>query len=262
MIDEAKIQSVYKYIDKNGIPIKSILAKIGVTISLENPYDKIFLEKEKLIANKVVSRELVFGLPFDLSQKEQEDIVLKYIYDTTGYKFSNPHSLLDYPNINGLPFLLFLNEHDENRKISLGKNIIPGSLFIRSKYCNYGFKTLGTIEHIQGSLGLDSIMDDLGNLKRVDDDIWFSNHVGEHKLKTLSPLEYVGGNLNMKWTKASLGTLKKIGGNLNLRKTHVTDLGSLEYVGGNVLYSKINEEYYAFSKITIKGAIKGFNDKF
>ena len=170
--------------------------------------------------------------------------------------------MTDFCTLNGLPFILLLNEHSSNnRKIFLGKKIIPGSLFTRTKYCNYGFRTLGNIKTIRGSLGIDSEMDDLGKLERVNRDLWFSTVI-DHPLESLSPLKVIGGNLSMRNTYTSLGTLEHVKGNVSLRKSFVRDLGSLKIVDGNLYYSKVNEDYYDFSNIEVKGLIKGFNDKF
>ena len=256
------IEEIYNYIDSKGIPI-SVLSSFGININIEeNPNNETYLQKGVIIKRKSNGRKLKFNLPFDLTQTEQENIVLNYLKDTTGYIFDNPHSLLDFPSLNGFPFILLLNEHNyDNRKISLGTSIIPGSLITRTKYHNYGFRTLGKVEKVKGTLGIDSEMDDLGNLKRVDRDLWFSQSVN-HVMKTFTNLKTIGGNLNLKNTKVSLGSLESVRGNVNLRKSMVRDLGSLKFVGGNLFYSKVNEPFYDFTNIEIKGRIRGFKDKF
>ncbi|TLP79210.1 hypothetical protein [Maribacter sp. ACAM166] len=137
------------------------------------------------------------------------------------------------------------------------------------EYKNNGheIKTLGNIESIRGDLGLlYTKIQDLGKLKRVGGDLWFSGsdefiNKGSFKIKTLTPLEKVNGAVSIRGNSlTSLGTLKYVGKNLSLRFSKVTDLGNLEDVGGNLLISKYNLEYYDFSKIKIEGKIRKYND--
>jgi hypothetical protein len=59
--------TIYKYIDRNGIPFKK-MASIGITNgNFEIRKDDNFKQKIKI------------ELPFDLSPKEQNEIVLDYI---------------------------------------------------------------------------------------------------------------------------------------------------------------------------------------
>lgn len=209
-------------------------------------------------------------LPFDLKQEEQIELVLDYIFDLTSYRVDDVNDLLALKSLNNLPFILELNEHS-NPKLYVAFKRIPGSLIIRGdqEYKNNGheIKTLGNIESIIGDLGLSyTKIEDLGKLKRVGGDLWFSGsdefiNKDSFKIKTLSPLEKVNGAVSIRGNSlTSLGTLKYVGKNLSLRFSKVTDLGDLEYVGGNLLISKYNLEYYDFSKIKIEGKIRKYND--
>lgn len=209
-------------------------------------------------------------LPFDLKQEEQVELVLDYIFDLTSYRVDDVNDLLALKSLNNLPFILELNEHS-NPKLYVAFKRIPGSLIIRGdqEYKNNGheIKTLGNIESIRGDLGLSyTKIEDLGKLKRVGGDLWFSGSdefivKDSFKIKTLSPLEKVNGAVSIRGNSlTSLGTLKYVGKNLSLRFSNVTDLGDLEYVGGNLLISKYNLEYYDFSKIKIEGKVRKYND--
>lgn len=225
----------------------------------------------KLKKGNSFKQKIKIELPFELKQEEQNEIVLDYIYDLTSYRVDDVNDLLSLKSLNNLPFILELNEHS-NPKLYVAFKRIPGSLIIRGdqEYKNNGheIKTLGNIESIRGDLGLSyTKIEDLGKLKRVDGDLWFSGsdefiNENSFKIKTLAPLEKVNGAVSIRGNSlTSLGTLKYVGKNLSLRFSKVTDLGDLEYVGGNLLISKYNLEYYDFSKIKIDGKIRKYNDE-
>ncbi len=250
--------TIYKYIDRNGIPFRKMVS-IGITYSdYELKKDNNFKQAIKI------------ELPFYLKQEEQNEIVLDYIFDLTSYRVDDVNDLLALKSLNNLPFILELNEHS-NPKLYVAFKRIPGSLIIRGdqEYKNNGheIKTLGNIESIRGDLGLSyTKIQDLGKLKRVGGDLWFSGSdefidKDSFKIKTLTPLEKVNGAVSIRGNSlTSLGTLKYVGKNLSLRFSKVTDLGNLEYVGGNLLISKYNLQYYDFSKIKIEGKIRKYND--
>lgn len=72
---------------------------------------------------------------------------------------------------------------------------------------------------------------DLGQLQHVggDVDCRFS------RVESLKNLEYVGGNLNLSWSRDTkeLGKLTYVGGDLKIFQTEIKSLGSLNFVGGN-----------------------------
>jgi hypothetical protein len=250
--------TIYKYIDRNGIPFKKMVS-IGVT------YSDYGFKKENTF-----KQAIKIELPFDLKQEKQIELVLDYIFDLTSYRVDDVNDLLSLKSLNNLPFILELNEYS-NPKLYIAFKRIPGSLIIRGdqEYKNNGheIKTLGNIESIRGDLGLSyTKIEDLGKLKRVGGDLWFSGsdefiNNDSFKIKTLTPLEKVNGAVSIRGNSlTSLGTLKYVGKNLSLRFSNVTDLGDLEYVGGNILISKYNLEYYDFSKIKIEGKIRKYND--
>ncbi len=250
--------TIYKYIDRNGIPFSRV-ASIGISHSnFEIRKDNNFKQKIKI------------ELPFDLNKEEQNEIVLDYIFDLTSYRINDINDLLALKSLNNLPFILEINEHS-SPKLFVAFKRIPGSLIIRGdqEYKNNGheIKTLGNIETIRGDLGLSNTkINDLGKLKRVGGDLWFSGsevfiNNNNFQIKSLSPLEKVNGAVSIRGNSlTTLGTLKYVGKNLSLRFSKVTDLGDLEYVGGNLLISKYNLVHYDFTKINIVGKIRKYND--
>ena len=167
--------------------------------------------------------------------------------------------------MNGKPFLLQVERGVNNYFLVLATQIIDGDLTIREKYnSRHGYlqenfiKTFGQITKINGTLGIDGKMNDFGNLKEVGGDLWFSNHVYQENLESIYPLKKVCGDLNLKNTHASLSSLEEVGGNLNLRKTTCHNISSLKRVGGNILLSKSQSNNFEFSKVEINGKIKIF----
>lgn len=251
-------QKVYKYIDKNGIPIRRI-ASISITYK-PNIYDENYLTNtfDHNLNNPQFSA--VPELPFDISESEMIQIVKEYIFDTTGIRINQIGELLSNPTLNGNPFLLMLNEHSERQKIALAKKVIPGSLILRFNYGNFGFESLGNIEVIRGDFGVsDSQIKSLGNLSKIYKDLWIKSYEHPLQLTSLYPLSEVGGNVSIRNVSFnSLETLEIVKGNLSIRGTEISDLGNLKYIGGNFLAPKHLYENYDFTGIEIKGKIKLF----
>lgn len=254
-MDESQI---YKYIDKKGIPFR----KMTSTNIIGNAYG--------IIKDSYPKQFIKIELPFELSQKQQINLVIKYIYDLTGFEVNDINDLLSLKSLYNKPFILELNEHS-NPILYVAFKKIPGSLIIRGdqKFKDNGSetKTLGNIEIIKGDLGLSNTeILDLGNLKEIMGDFWFSGteefKINGFKIQTLSPLEKVIGSVSIRGNSLeTLGTLEYVGKNLSLRFSNVKDLGQLKHVGGNLLLSKYNIEFYDLNKIEVKGKILSYNDK-
>ena len=249
---------IYKYIDKNGIPIRRI-ASISVTYK-PNIYEENYLTDtlEHTLNNPQFSA--VPELPHDISETEMIQIVKEYIFDTTGIRINQIGQLLSNSSLNGNPFLLVLNEHSGRQKVTLARKVIPGSLIIRDKYGNYGFDSLGNIEVIRGDLGIsDAPIKNLGNLRKIYKDFWITSYENDLQLQSLFPLKEVGGNVSIKEQNLkSLGSLEIVKGNLTIRQSNISDLGDLKFVGGNLLLRRDVFENFDFSKIEVKGKIKFF----
>lgn len=253
------IRPIYKYIDEYGIPFDR-MSKITISFEIFSE-EKSKQESENFIKLK---------LPFSMSQEEQIDLVLNYVYDLTAIRVSNVNELLKLKSLNNKPFILEIENNKQMSVLYVAFKKIPGSLVIRGdqSYKDNGneIKTLGNIEYIDGSLGLSyTQIENLGELKEVTGDFWFSGdeefNKNGFKIKTLSPLEIVQGAMSIRGKSLeTLGTLKSVGKNLSLRYSNVRDLGNLEFVGGNLLLSKYNFDYYDLSKVKICGQIKKYND--
>ena len=245
-MDASLKQEIYDYIDAHGF--KGGVYKDFI-LSVE-------IEDNHLVSNSDSGKSFYPALPFELSEEEQTAIIEEYIFDLTGKKV-DLNKINDYFHVNGVPFIVPINEHGE-RGYSVAFKKIPGSLFIRG---SYGINTLGQIEVIEGDLGLsDCNMQSLGNLTHVNGSVWTAQGATQFTLlKTLSPLIEVQGDCNLKMLPLqTLGTLKRVGGNLNLRNTFIESLGDLEFVGGNVLLSKHLD--LDFSKVKVEGKVKRYND--
>jgi hypothetical protein len=249
---------IYKYIDKNGIPIRRI-ASISVTYK-PNIYDENYLTDTFEHNPTKPHFSAVPELPFDISEIEMIQIVKEYIFDTTGIRINQIGQLLSNPSLNSNPFLLVLNEHSVRKKVTLARKVIPGSLIIRDKYGNYGFDSLGNIEVIRGDLGIsDAPIKNLGNLRKIYKDFWITTYDNELQLKSLFPLKEVGGNVSIKEQNLkSLDSIEIVKGNLTIRQSNISDLGDLKFVGGNLLLRRDIFENFDFSKIEVKGKIKFF----
>ncbi len=121
---------------------------------------------------------------------------------------------------------------------------------------------LGVIEKINGTLGINnSGIENLGNLTKILKDFWISSHTVFSNLKSLDKLEFVGGDINLRYSNiCNLGSLKKVGGKINLRDTPICDLGMLNYVGGDLFLPKRLQDTVDLTEITIKGVLKYWND--
>ena len=98
--EEFNKMSVYGVFDTNGIRVK--------------PIDRLKIP----VANyqSVVQRPSFESLlvPYldgiNISESDLENIIYEYIYDTVGLKIKSIEELKNHPSINGLPFILTLNE--------------------------------------------------------------------------------------------------------------------------------------------------------
>ncbi|MBW3517894.1 hypothetical protein [Flavobacterium sp. NKUCC04_CG] len=146
----------------------------------------------------------------------------------------------------------------EQLKNIVKSNKINCDIIIRGEQ----IKSLGDIEQINGFLGIsDSNIEDLGNLVSIQKDFWISSHTVLSKLTSLNNLEYVGGDLSLRYTNIKkLGNLKNVQGKLSLRDTQIECLGILEYVGGDLYLPKKLENIIDTSRIEVKGKIRFWND--
>lgn len=137
-------------------------------------------------------------------------------------------------------------------------SIIDTDIIIRGE----NIKSLGNVEKVTGFLGFsDSNIQTLGNLKMVKKDFWISSYSVLSKLTSLNKLEFVGGDIGLRYSNIkNLGNLKKVGGKLNLRDTKIENLGNLEFVGGDLFLPKRLEKIVDLSRINIKGKIRFWND--
>jgi hypothetical protein len=274
------MNKIYSFLDEHGIPFYyDNNYKIKFQQNENDILQIIDLESDPSLIEIVENSETIISkhgpswtphpiLPdeFNLTQEEQEKIVIDWLFDTTGVRHKDFKKLLETPILNELPFLLII-EKDDKQKVILCKQVIDGNLTIRQKYkdgkLQYNWiNTLGRIEQVTGDMYIDNVMQDMGNLITINGNLIFSNYVIQNLLESLYPIKVIKGDLIMKNTYASLGIIEEIGGNLNLRKSKVRDLGDLKKVGGNILISKCNKEYYDFSNIEVLGKIRCYNDVF
>jgi len=196
---------------------------------------------------------------FNLTNEEFIDTIIDYIYDTTSVRINKIEDLEKYPSIDNLPFILKINEYDNDATIfSLAFGKIPGSITIRKEH---KILSLGNIEEIEGTLGLSNTsISSFGKLKKVSGSFWISYHNQNSNLFDLNEVEEVGGSLLLRgFSIKTLSKLKKVGGILNLRGTNIEDLGALEYVGEHLYLPKSKRGYFNFDKIYIGGKIKYFS---
>ena len=275
------MSKIYNYIDQKGIPFKK-LDNCSIKIQEDNILNRLNIESDETTDKIINKGELIisthnhfnikapdFPKKFKLDKKAQEDIAINWLKDTTGYIVAEFKTLFELPELNGKPFLLQVERGIKNYFLILATQIIDGNMIVREKYHNrHGFlqenfiKTFGQINKIKGNLGIDGKINDFGNLIEVGGDLWFSNHIYQENLESIYPLKKVYGDFNLKNTHTSLSSLEEVGGNLNLRKTTCHSLSSLKRVGGNILISKSQIANFDFSKVEINGKIKAFNDKF
>lgn len=275
-------RDIYAFLDKWGVPFRQII-QIGVRFE-ENEHDLMqelrilssedveeFIKNDEVIISKIKSSShVVPNLPerFKLDINEQKLVVIKWFFETTGYRINDLNTFKELPVLYNNPFVLQVARGYNENWFILASQEITGDLSIRQKVDNLGrvgqnwITTFGNIKKIKGNVYVDIEMKDFGNLEIVDGNLAFSNHVYQKDLSSLDPLVEVRGDLNLKNTHLSLGSLEVVRGNLNLRKTTVHDLGQLKTVTGNVLITKSQADLINLSKVDIGGKIKVYNEKF
>ena len=238
---------IYEHFDRHGITGK-FMAKIRLSFAsneenYSQSYKKVFIPQLN---------------QFTLSEKEINQVIIDYIFDTTSYDIKSVNNLDKFSSINGLPFLLCLNEASEEKTFSLAFGKIPGSVTIRS---NHNIESLGNIEEINGDLGLiGSSIGSLGKLKKVSGSFWIAQFSPYTNITDLNELEYVGGDLYLKNSPIrDLKNLKKVGGTLNLRSTRIESLGLLNSVRKNIYLPKELKDKFNLSDIFIGGKVKYFS---
>lgn len=235
------------HFDKNGISGK-FMSRIRLSLNppegnLEQNDSRVFIPELKELS---------------LNEKELSQYIIDYIFDTTGFNIESINNIDKLPSINGLPFLLPINEHSKEIKFKLASGIISGSIIIRTEY---DIQSLGNIVEVNGDLGfVGSSIKNLGKLKIVTGSFWIAQVKPYTYLKDLNELEFVGGDLYLKnSTIEDLNNLKEIGGTLNLRKTKIKSLGKLQIVGKNLYLPKEVKSEIDLSNIFVGGQVKYFN---
>jgi len=140
----------------------------------------------------------------------------------------------------------------------INKNEIHSDIIIRGE----NIKKLEKVEKINGFLGVsDSTIESFGTLKEVKGNLFISTNTVFSNIKSLDNLEFVGGDLILRYSNIKdLGALKKVGGKLSLRDTKIKNLGFLEFVGGDLFLPKRIEKEIDLTSLTVKGKIKFWND--
>ncbi len=241
---------IYYEFDKEGILINKIYVVSTVIIN-----DELEVESER--NNQVILKPNLSK--YQLNEIEALEIVLDYLYDTTGFRFKNLNDAYSMRTNNSKPFLVNIIKPNNCEALFLASGIIPGS--ITFKHFDK-IDSLGTICEINGSLGLhDTAIKDLGDLKKISNDFWIGNYRTNGKILSLNKLEYVGGDFNIKGTNVvDLGNLKYIGGNCNIKETKLSSLGSIKYIGGNLLAPLEMKNIIINSSIEIKGKIRYYKN--
>lgn len=270
---------IYSFLDKNGIPFKN-LSNIKLSVCEDDILNRLLLENDESIEQIVNKGEMIFSkyhqvnfkqpnLPskFDLNIREQEEVVIDWIKDTTGYLVKDFQTLFELPLLNYRPFLLQVERDRRGCFLVLATQVINGNMTIREKFHPYhGFlqenfiDSFGQIKRINGNLGICKRIKDFGELEEVFGDLWFSKVNNQDLLDSIYPLKKVSGNLNLKNCHASLDSLEEVGGNLNLRQTTCHSLLSLKKVGGNILLSSHQIDKFNFSNVNVGGKIKIYKD--
>lgn len=140
----------------------------------------------------------------------------------------------------------------------ISKNEIHSDIIIRGE----NIKKLEKVEKINGFLGVsDSTIESFGTLREVKGNLFISTNTVFSNIKSLDNLEFVGGDLILRYSNIeNLGALKKVGGKLSLRDTKIKNLGVLEFVGGDLFLPKRIEKEIDLTNLTVKGKIKFWND--
>jgi len=237
---------LYKQFDTEGIKVKAMF-KMSLSFDIER--------------NTSISKPSNTFIPinrFNISDGDYKQIIVEYINDTTSINIESVDNLDKYPSINGLPFLLKLNDLSEGDMafyLAFGK--IPGSITIREEH---SIESLGNIEEINGDLGLISTsIKSLGKLRKVTGSFWIAQSTPSN-LTDLGNLETVEKDLSLKGSPIrTLNKLRSVGGTLNLRKTDILSLGDLEFVGNHIYLPKTKKNVFDLSKLKISGKVKYFN---
>lgn len=248
-MDDLK-QNIYKAFDTEGIKLKPI-SKYILTFDSET--------------NETEENSAFSYIPFkpqrdkfELTDNEFINTVIDYIYDTTSIRIEKIDDLEKYPSIDNLPFILKINEYDNDATIfALAFGKIPGSITIRKEH---KILSLGNIIEIEGTLGLSNTsVSSFGKLKKVNGSLWITYHNPNSTLFDLNEIEEIGGSLLLRrFPIRTLSKLKKVGGILNLRGTNIEDLGALEFVGDHLYLPKSKRGYFNFDNIHIGGKVKYF----
>ena len=257
-------EKINKYFDDNGITFSECIA----FISIEHDYFGNITEVSELDYNKEENKLIKIHTPFNISEDKINELVLSYIYDTTGVLIPNVNLLPKYKILNGKPFLIELQSDSTNiyNRFILPWKEINGDVFFRGDKGNdyIGFSNTKTIN---GSLSIyDSAVKNMGQIEIVKGDFIFSaskeSQINKKcKLKSLNPLKYVQGNVVIRSNSINtLGTLQFVGGNLSLRYSQVKDVGQLKVVRGNLLISKYNLKYMNLDNVLVMGKIRIYND--
>ncbi|PCJ81263.1 MAG: hypothetical protein COA49_06000 [Bacteroidetes bacterium] len=277
------MNKLYSFLDKYGIPLlqHSIIFSLTFESKDDDTSNELDLLIDEALGNIYRTGDIIIRLnrepcfewhtnfpkEFSEGQTKDDQAALDYLTETTGFNFEDVSCIPERPLLNGHPFLIMLElEGEYHAKFAEG--ILTGNLVIREKFHEDGrlqlnfINSFGMINKVVGNVGIDGIIKDFGELEEVEGDLWLSTHLIHDQLKSISPLKKVTGNFNLKHTMTSLKTLEFVGGNLNLRKTKITDISSLRFVGGNVLVSKSQLPNIDFSKVNIGGKLKSFNDDF
>ena len=97
-------EALYNYFDKFGIDGKY---RSLLKISFDTTEDTSLEEESRVFIPQI---EL-----FNITQDNLNETILDYIRDTTSIEISSVNFLHKYPSIDGLPFLLRLNEDDYDK---------------------------------------------------------------------------------------------------------------------------------------------------
>jgi hypothetical protein len=148
--------------------------------------------------------------------------------------------------------------YDELNKYIDSNRCINVPLEIRGLHIN----KLKGVKRITKHLTLgDTGFEDLGDLEIIEGNFTIWNIENQIKIKSLTNLKVVNGDVNLRYTKLnSLGSLTEIGGNLNLRDTNITDLSSILKVRGNIHLPKKFKTIIEYKHIQLGGKVKYWND--
>lgn len=241
---------IYHYLDKNGIK-GNISASISIGFNLE----------EQEVETKFPKTFRLSSNPFNLTDKEFESIILDYIYDTTSIRIDSLINIDKYSSIDGLPFIIeIFKEGEFNSTFTLAFGTINGTLILDE---TDKIISLGNIETINGDLKLKgSSIKSLGKLKTVNGSIYIRQFDPPFtNLTSLDNLENVTGSAILKSSPiADLGKLKHVGATLNLRKTNISTLGNLEFVGGNLFLPRDKINLLDTSCVSVGGNLKYFSN--